>query len=194
MHEKNPKNDYKQTILRQLRHPLKLRLLLSMTIIVGWYLLFFSPLTEETTASSARLVSERKRVATSREIERLKKSMMPYHDRIPAAADPHELMQHVIARTRSSPLKVIDLKPEKSKSFGPYETVGLKLTLEGRFAEIDEFLKWVETDQRLLRIETIKLDPTNKDPGRLIAQVVLLSLGEKATASAKSKTEVRKKS
>ena len=61
------------------------------------------------------------------------------------------------------------------------------MTLEGRFAEIDEFLSWVETDQRLLRIDTIKLDPANKDPGRLTAQVILLSLVEKPAPTAKAK-------
>ncbi len=194
MNEKKAKTDYKQVILNQIRQPLKLRLLLCSAIITGWYVLFFSPLSEQTAATTAKIIKDRKRVAASRQIEQLKKAMAPYKGRVLAGADLNELMQHVIARTRSSPLKLIDLKPEKSKDLGPYETLGLKLTLEGRFAEIDEFLKWVETDQRLLRIDTIKLDPINKDPSRLTAQVVLLSLGEKATATAKTKTEVRKKS
>ncbi len=167
-------------ILNQIRQPLKLRLLLCSAIITGWYVLFFSPLSEETAATTAKIVSERKRVAASREIEQLKKAMAPYKGRVLAGGDLNELMQHVIAHMRSSPLKLLDLKPEKSKDLGPYETLGLKLTLDGRFAEIDEFLKWVENDKRLLRIESIKLDPNIKDPGRLAAQVVLLSLGEKS--------------
>ncbi|HKI21171.1 MAG TPA: type 4a pilus biogenesis protein PilO [Isosphaeraceae bacterium] len=193
MNEKKAKTDYKQAILAQLRQPLKLRLLLCFAIITGWYVLFFSPLSEKTAATTAKIISERKRVAASRQIEQLKKAIVPYKGRVPAGADLNELMQHVIAHMRSSPLKLLDLKPEKSKDLGPYETLGLKLTMEGRFAEIDEFLKWVENDERLLRIETIKLDPLAKDPGRLAAQVVLLSLGEKSTPTAKAKPEVVKK-
>ena len=162
MNEKKAKTDYKQVILDQIRQPLKLRLLLCSAIITGWYVLFFSPLSEETTATTARIVSERKRVATARQIEQLKKAMVPYKGRVLAGADLNELMQHLIAHMRSSPLKLLDLKPEKSKDLGPYETLGLKLALEGRFTEIDEFLKWVETDQRLLRIDSIKLDPPAK--------------------------------
>jgi Tfp pilus assembly protein PilO len=192
MNEKNAKTDYKQVILNQVRHPLKLRLLLCGAIITGWYVLFFSPLSEETVATTAKIVSERKRVAGSRQIEQLKKALAPYKGRVPAEAGLNELMQYVIARMRSSPLKLLDLKPEKSKDLGPYEALGLKLTLEGRFAEFDEFLNWVETDERLLRIDAIKLDPVTNDPGRLAAQVVLLSLGEKSAPVAKTKMDMAK--
>jgi Tfp pilus assembly protein PilO len=193
MNEKKAKTEYKQVILEQLRQPLKLRLLLCSAIITGWYVLFFSPLSEQTTAATGKIVTERKRVATARQIEQLKKAMAPYKGRVHAGTDINELMQHVIAHMRSSPLKLLDLKPEKPKDLGPYETLGLKLTLEGRFADFDEFLKWVETDQRLLRIDTIKLDPVTKDPGRLAAQVVLLSLGEKSAPAEKAKPELAKK-
>ncbi len=47
MDEKKAKTDYKQVILEQLRQPLKLRLLLCLAIIAGWYVLFFSPLSEQ---------------------------------------------------------------------------------------------------------------------------------------------------
>jgi hypothetical protein len=66
------------------------------------------------------------------------------------------------------------------------------MMLEGRFAEIDAFLTCVETDQRFLRIDAIKLDPDRKDPSRLTAQVVLLSLGEKSAPPAKAKPEADK--
>ncbi len=65
--------------------------------------------------------------------------------------------------------------------------------MEGAFTEIDEFLRWVETDERLLRVDAIKLDPVAKDPKRLTAQLILLSLGEKVAPPAKSKPEPGKK-
>jgi Tfp pilus assembly protein PilO len=193
MNEKKAKIDYNAAILEQLRQPLKLRLLLCAAIIVAWYLLFFSPLDERTNATAAKIVTERKRVATASQIDKLKKAMVPYQGRIPAGGDLNELMRHVIAHMRSSPLKLLDLKPEKSKDIGPYATLGLHLTLEGRFAEFDDFLRWVETDQRLLRIDSMRLTPGNKDKERLAGQVVLLSLTEKATPPAKAKPEAAKK-
>jgi Tfp pilus assembly protein PilO len=193
MNQKPAKTDYKQAILRQLRQPLKLRLLLCVVVITLWYVLFFSPLSEQTAATTAKIITERKRVATAREIDQLKKAMAPFKGRVPAGSDANELMRHVIAQIRSSPLKLLDLKPEKSKDLGPYEAISLKLTLEGRFPEIDEFLRRVEIDERLLRIDAIKLDPVAKDPGRLTAQVSLVGLGEKTAPTAKAKSEPAKK-
>ena len=118
---------------------------------------------------------------------------MPYNGRVLSEADLNEHMQYLITHMRSSSLKLLDLKPDKSKDLGPYQAIGLKLALEGRFTEIDEFLKWVETDQRLLRIDSIKLDPASKDPGRLTAQVVLVSLAEKAAPTEKGKPEIAKR-
>ncbi len=74
MSEKKEKFNYKRVILEQLRHPLKLRLFLCFAIIIGWYLAFFSPLSESMTATTAKVVAEHKRVATAREIVKLKKS------------------------------------------------------------------------------------------------------------------------
>jgi Tfp pilus assembly protein PilO len=193
MDEKKAKTDYKQVVLEQLRQPLKLRLVLCAAIIAGWYVLFFSPLSEQVDSTKSKITRERKRAATASQVEKLKKAMVPYQGRIPAGAHVNDLMQHVNAQIRLSPLKLLDLMPEKAKDLGPYETLGLKLTLEGRFTEIDEFLRWVETGQRLLRIDTIKLDPDIKDPARLKAQVILLSLVEKSAPTAKANPEADKK-
>ncbi|MFI5454615.1 MAG: type 4a pilus biogenesis protein PilO [Isosphaerales bacterium] len=193
MIQKKAKTDYKRAILEQLRQPLKLRLVLCVAIIAGWYFLFFSPLSEQVAATTAKIASKRKQVTTAGEIEQLRKTLAPYLGHMPAGADINELRRYVIAHMQSSPLKLLDLKPAPPKDLGPYETLGLRLTLEGHFTEIDDLLRWVETDQRFLRIDTIRLDPNSKDPGRLAAQVVLLSLGEKSAATAKAKPEAGKK-
>jgi Tfp pilus assembly protein PilO len=195
MSQKDAKPNYKEIVLKQLRQPLKLRVLLCLVIIALWYSLFFSPLSQDTTAATARISRERARVATARQIDQLKKSIVPYQGRVLVGSDINELMRYVIAQMRTSPLKLLDLKPEKPKDHGPIEGLGLKLTLEGRYTEIDEFLKWVETDERLLRIDAIRLDPLAKDPSRLTAQVLLLILAEKPPPpTLKAKSESDKKS
>ena len=108
---------------------------------------------------------------------------------MPAGANLSELMRQVIDHLRSSPLKLIDLKPGAAKDLGPYETIGLQLALEGEFTEIDAFLGWIETDARHLRVDSIKIDPNQREPGRLKAQITLLSLAEKARPQPKAKPD-----
>jgi Tfp pilus assembly protein PilO len=183
MNQQSPKPSPKQLILGQLRHPLKLRFLICLTMIAGWYFFFFMPLTEETVMTSAQIGRERKRIATAREIEQLKKDLAPYQGLIPAGANLGELMRQVIDHLRSSPLKLLDLKPGTTKELGPYETIGLQLALEGGFTELDAFLGWIESDARHVRVDAIKIDPNQRAPGLLKAQVTLVSLAEKAPAT-----------
>ncbi len=126
-----------RAILKQLSHPLKLRLVLCVAMIVVWQALFFSPLSDSVSATTARIARERKRAATAREIEQLRKSLAPHRDLIGTGDDVHELIRHVMGRIRSSPLRLVDLKPEKPKDLGPFEAIGLQLNLEGGYSDID---------------------------------------------------------
>jgi Tfp pilus assembly protein PilO len=192
MTQSSAKPSAKELVLRQLRSPLKLRVILCVFIIAAWYLFFFMPLSDQTQATTARTASEGKRIATAKEIEKLKKTMAPYAGLIPAGANASELMRHVIDHLRSSRLKLIDMKPEAPKDLGPYETVGIQLAIEGQFPDIDAFLSWAETDERQLRVDTIKIDPNQQVPGLLKAQITLLSMAEKSQAVAKPKADAGK--
>jgi Tfp pilus assembly protein PilO len=187
------KPKYIRLIKEQLCHPVKLRLILCVVIMLSWYLAFLSPLSDRVAVTTAKIARERKRVASARQIEQLKEALAPYQGLIPAGTDAHELMGHVNDHLRASPLKLIDLKPEKPRDLGPYEAIGLQLVLEGPFCEIDKLLVWIGADQRLLRIDSIKLAPTSRHPGRLQAQLTLLSLAEKQDPVTKSKKEAAKK-
>lgn len=181
-----------ELILQQLRQPLKLRIALCVVMIVLWYIGFFVPLGEQAESTSAKITRERKRIDTAKEIESLKISLAPHHDLIWAGADLNELMRHVMEHLRSSPLKLIDLKPEGSKDLGPYQTIGLQLALEGQFAEIDAFLTWLESGPRPARVDSIKIDPSQHKSAGLKVQLTLLGLAEKTPATGKVKPAAEK--
>ena len=183
------KPNYPRMILNHLANPIELRLSLCVAIITAWFFLFFSPLSQQIADTTSRIDSERKRIAIAREIEQLRKAEAPVRSLIPIGADVNEMMRHVIGQLRSSPLKLTDLRPEKTKDLGAFQTIGLHLQLEGRFSELDAFLRWVETDKRLSRIDSIKLAPDAKSPGVLKADLTLINLVEKAADSAKAKPE-----
>lgn len=182
-----------QAILKQLAHPLKLRLALCAALLTAWYGLFFSPMSERVAATTTRVAAERQRIATAREVERLKKSLAPYRD-LAGSGDVHDLIRHVMQPIRSSALRLVDLKPEKPKDLGPFESIGLRLNIEGTYADVDQFLAWTEAQKRAIRIGAIRLTPDTREAGRLSAQITLVALAEKATApAAKGKAEATRK-
>jgi hypothetical protein len=179
-------------LMKQLSHPLKLRIVLCTALIVAWQAAFIGPLYESVAATTIRIGAERKRAATAREIDRLKGDLKPHNDLIGAGEDEHELMRRVIARIRSSPLRLVDLKPDKPKDVGPYQAIGFQLSVEGKYGDIDELLGWAEAASRMLRVDAIQLTPDTREPGRLKAKILLLALVDKAIPSAKTKPVPRK--
>ena len=175
-------------ILNQLRSPLKLRLLLCPVILGGWYFLFFSPLSDKMAATQASIDKERKRIDMASKLDEVRKSILPFKDRVSANSDLNELMRFVMARFRSSPLKLLDLKPETSKRFGPYDSIALSLSIEGTYEQIDEWLAGIHNERRLFRVETLSLAPApqaddkkaGKGPFKLHLLVKLACLMAKA--------------
>jgi Tfp pilus assembly protein PilO len=187
-----PRIGFPQLLLGQLRHPQKLRLALCLAILACWYGAFYSPLVDRMAMTQARIDRERKRIVTARRIDELRKTLAAYKDRVPANSDLNELIQYVMGRGRTSPLKLIDLKPEKTKSLGPYDALALRLTFEGTYAEIDDLLTWIQDDRRLLRIDALGLAPAarskdqdkakGKSDCKLNIQLTLTSLVERTAA------------
>jgi hypothetical protein len=190
MSQRTPRSGLPQVLLKQLSHPLKLRFVLVAAGLVAWHLLFFSPLSEQVAATTDRIARERKRAATAREVDRLKNALAPYRE-VAGSDDPSELIRHVMDRLRSSPLRLIDLKPQKPKELGPLLALGLKLRLEGGYNDIDEFLRWTEAQKRALRVDAIGLAPSGKEPGHLTADLTMVALADHAASAAKDKVGPR---
>lgn len=172
-----------------LRHPLRLRLALCPVILGGWYFLFFSPLSDDMTATQVRIGTERKRIAAAKQLVQARKALEVFKDRVPLDSDVNELMQFVMARIRVSSLKLIDLNPAKAKSLGPYDSIALHLNLEGTYSEVHELLNWIHHEKRLLRVESLDLKPARvlkkdqeKGPIKLSIQLVLAGLMEKGNS------------
>jgi hypothetical protein len=186
MSEKTPKSSLKRQVLTLLRHPTRLRLTLSVVILLSWYFGFYSPTSEYMALAASQTNSELKRAVTAREIEKLRKVLGPLQDRIPEHAGLNEFIQYVMAHVRKLPINLIDLKPSKAKDLGPYLNISLRLQFEATYEDLDALLYWVETNQRLLRIDTLKVD-RGKENRRLGVLIELVSVAEKDKNAAAGK-------
>lgn len=180
-------------VLKQLAHPLKLRLALTLAAVAAWQVAVLGPVGEQVAATTTTTDRERKRVATAREVEQLRKSLAPHARLVSPSDDVHEMVRRVLNRIRSSPLRLIDLKPEKPGDLGPFAVIGVHVSVEGTYAEIDDFLGWVEAEKIAMAAESIKLAPLSKEPGRLSAQITVKALAERTADPAKTKAETKKK-
>ena len=187
MSENTSKSSLQGQILTLLRHPTRLRLALCVVILLSWYFGFYGPTSEYMALASARTDSEHKRAVTAREIEKLRTILSPCQERIPDRAGLNELIQFVMAHVRELPINLIDLKPVKVKDLGPYDNISLRLQFESSHEDLDALLLWVESNQRLLRVDMLKVDLA-KERNRLMVQLELVSLAEKEKNMAPGKS------
>jgi hypothetical protein len=161
---------------RILSNPTQLRVLLLSTIFGVWYVALYAPMTSQIDDHGQRAEKERKRLGLAVEIERLRHEIGRFEDRLPKNTDPNEWVQYMMNGLRGFDLRLVNFDTNGVKEIGPYKVVVLKLQVEGGFREVDEFLRWVEGNRRLFRVDSLKLEPGRASSGKLDAQMIMLGV------------------
>jgi Tfp pilus assembly protein PilO len=165
----------KSDLLKRLHDPIQLRLFITLVMLAVGYAGIYMPLAGRIEQSNRELGKARKRQALARDIEHLRAQVEKFESRLPEKSDTNEWIQYVFEGTRQFPVKLTKLDSAASRPLGSYEAVVLNLELEGQFHELDAFLRWVEANQRLFRVESSKLAPLRTATDyRLLMNLTLL--------------------
>jgi len=150
-------------LLEQLHDPTRLRLLLTMAVMGIGYAVVYLPLNSSITAAVRQRADSENRLSLARDVEQLRKQFQQVERRLPKQADTDEWVQYVLASIRRSPLKLDSFSPGVTKALGPYQMVYLSIRLSGSLADLDQFLYWLESNERLFRVESVTLTPKSFD-------------------------------
>jgi Tfp pilus assembly protein PilO len=180
----------KAKLVAKLHEPVPLRLALGIALMASWYSLGYTQMSARIEETTVKLAGDRKRLALATEVEALRAEEAVFEDRLPPRDDPNEFLQYVLAGIRSFPLKLGSLNPEKPKDAPPFEVASVRVELEGKFEDLDAFLRWVETDKRLLRVDGVSMGPDQREAGIVRVQLSVLGLmGVEAKAEETGKSE-----
>jgi hypothetical protein len=168
------KPDFKADLLRRLHDPVQLRVIVTAVALAAGYAGVYLPLAGAVEEASRRRAAEQARVALARDVARLRAEFERVRGRWPPGSDANEWVEYVLGGIRRYPLKLVALEPDKPCRVGPFQAVVLRLSLEGPFAELNRFLRWLDANERLLRVDAIKLEP---DPKRRHLTMHLTVLG-----------------
>ena len=177
--------DIKSLLLERLQDPLQLRLIVIGTTLLLGYMAIYTPLAARITATERQLDKEHKLAGLAKNLEQLNAQCRRFAKRIPNQADSKEWMQYIHEGVRGFPLTLSKLDCLPTKKIGPYQVVVMKLDLSGTYYELNKFLRWLETNPRLLRVDEItfrvaeeknksKKTEANKDD--MVMQIVVLGL------------------
>jgi Tfp pilus assembly protein PilO len=164
-------------LLEQLRDPTRLRIALTATVLLVGYGAIYAPLRDRIAATKRNLDEARKQLNLARDVEQLRAHFHDVETRLPRQTDSKEWVQYVLNGIRKLPVTVKSLKCDAPRELGPYKAVVLQIQLSGSFADLDQFLYWLELNKRFFRTDEVSITTGNdKDKSILVMKLTVLGM------------------
>jgi type II secretory pathway component PulM len=162
--------------LASLRHPVRLRIAVTGLLLLAAYVGVWMPLSERITESSRKLEEQRRRGKLIEEVSDLREQLALVESRLPEDTDTNEWIQRVLDAVRELPIELISLDPDEPRRVGPYEAVVLQIKCNGKFQDFDALLQWFDSHDRLFRVDSATIAPSNSKNDQLTMQLTVLGL------------------
>jgi type II secretory pathway component PulM len=167
----------KGSLLERLHDPTQLRMVLTATVLAVAYVGVYQPFNERISATRRSLSNARKRLALAHDVEQLRQQYRPVQERLARQSGSKEWEQYMLGCLRKFPLKLEAFQPLAPRELGPYKAVAMQIQLSGPFPELDRFLHWLESNEKLFRVDSVSIAPASgKDPSKRAMTIVVLGL------------------
>lgn len=138
-----------------LRDPFHMRIFVAGVILVAGYGLTSWMLGGEVLAVQRQLSMEKIHLEYASEIDHLKTQIELFEKRLPKKSDPNEWAQYILSKISELPLELSNFKPAEPKRLGPYQLLKIRIEVRGRFKDMAKLVRWLETNDRLFRIDSM---------------------------------------
>jgi type II secretory pathway component PulM len=167
---------WRSKLLQRLHDPIQLRVCVVATLLLVGYAAIYVPLGRRIGRTTKNLNRQNRAIDLAAEYERLQKQYAPLEHRVPAQTDAKEWAQYVLEGVRHHALKMNQFDCHEPKQFGPFKVVTFQIELVGTFFELDKFLRWLESNDRLFRVDSISIGSSQSDKGGLTMRMTVLGL------------------
>jgi hypothetical protein len=144
-------------------------------LLIG-YGAVFTPFDSAINDTTRRLTQERKRLNLARDIEYLRGQDKRFEAFLPKQQDRNEWVEYVLSGIRPLPLKLVALEAKASDDLGAVKAVVFNCELEGAFGDIERLIRWIEFNERIFRIDSLKISPHRSNNGTLVTQLVIVGV------------------
>jgi hypothetical protein len=172
---------YKEIAIKHLSNPLKLRLTTVFTFVAVGIVFVYMPLSKRIQAAEKMLADERERNEKICDVEKLRKQVRSYRDRIGDNSDTNEWVQYTLDGLRNFKVKLREMESGEQKRVGPYHAVTLSMEIEGLYPRLEGYIEWLEKSERILRIDSVRFE---KRPQNLLMKIIILGLVPKNARNA----------
>ncbi|NLE37363.1 MAG: type 4a pilus biogenesis protein PilO [Pirellulaceae bacterium] len=162
-------------LAEHLRDPLKLRFFIAGVVLAVGYFGVFSPLEARIGEVARDLNRFKEHAKLSDEIGQLKAQIARVSKRVPKGTDDNEWLQYVLGGVRKHAVQLVKADPGEAKKVGPFEAAVVQVEIRGTYPDLCAFLDWIETNERLFRIDSINMSPVPRGD-QLEMKLTLLGL------------------
>ncbi|HTQ37435.1 MAG TPA: type 4a pilus biogenesis protein PilO [Pirellulales bacterium] len=163
-------------LVERLHNPGFLRAVVTGIVLAVAYVGVFSPLAANIDEDMHKLAAQKKLLETVQDIETLRKEYATFKDRVPDKADTDEWVQYMLVGIRQFPLKLILLDPGAPKEVGPYKGIVMRIELNGQLRDMNDFLKWLESNPRLVRVDIMDIETSIQTKGALVMHLTVVGV------------------
>ncbi len=167
---------FKESLIERLYHPLQLRVFVAAVVFLVSYCGVYMPLDSSIIDTTRRLTKEEQRLSLARDIEHLRAQQKRFHNRVPTGLDTNEWVEYMLGEIRKLPLKLVALEAKTPQEIGPFKAVVINCDLEGAFHDMEKLVRWIEFNERLFRIDTLRIAPHRSNNGTLTMHMVVLGV------------------
>lgn len=159
-----------------LRDPLRLRIAITAVALAVAYFAIYTPLSGKINVVTRQLKEEQKREKLAEDIEFLRAQMAGFEQRLQPGSDPNEWVQYALDGIRDLPVQLVNFDSDGERTVGPYKALVFRLQVSGHSQGLDALLHWLETNQRMFRIDSMKTEPARGQDGVRLMNLTLLGL------------------
>jgi Tfp pilus assembly protein PilO len=170
------KADLKSRAIERLHDPTKLRAVVTATVLLVAYAGMYAPLSSQIAGATAEINHQQRLCQLAADVEHLRAEYKSFTDRLPKQSDSKEWVQYLLGGIRRFPLRLTALDCDPPRDVGPYKAVVLRVELEGSFFDMDALLRWLESNHRLLRIDSLRISPSRSSRDILVMQLTVLGV------------------
>lgn len=163
-------------LAESLRDPLRLRIVVCGVTLAIAHFGIYSPFQQRIARAARRLQEAETREAVARDSETLRARLKQFQFRLAQDPDPNLSIQYALDGIRSLPVRLVRIDSHGTITVGPYEALSMLIEVSGELEQLDRLIAWFEANDRLFRIDSLRVEPPRGNAVSPKLQFQLLAL------------------
>lgn len=154
---------YKALFVRHMSDPVKLRLATAGGLLLLFVILVYMPFSEKIDENRRLLAEEETRNRCLVDCARLQRQSDAFKSLVDEKHDTNEWTNYLLDGLGKYQVKLRGMTSRQQQEVGPYGVASFSMEIEGEYSELRNYVEWVESSPRLIRIDSLQLEQRPKD-------------------------------